>query len=178
MRPLVYRMFVRQVERLGVRIEFNQRVVNYEEDEHRSKAICYTENGECYDADVIIAADGIGSKSQKLVGGQVRARSSGRAMWRAAFPVEHLKQNSELREFYRMAGPNGDEPIVRVYLGPGTYGMVLTRADSMVFIINHNVGGLAGRNKRRICLQVSGDRQLGRELEQYDRLPGGFRAYG
>ena len=136
MRPLIYRMFVKQVQRLGIDIEFNRRVVDYEDT--GSQAVCFTDDGRRYEADIIIAADGVGSKSQKVVGGEVRAQSSGRAMWRAAFPIERLDQNPEVRQFYRMVGERGDEPIVRVYLGPGTYALTLTRPDTMIWIINHD----------------------------------------
>lgn len=64
---------------------------------------------------MVIAADGVGSKSQKLVGGQVRAISSGRAMWRAAFPIECLDQNLKVKEFFGMF--NGEDSIVRTWLG-------------------------------------------------------------
>ncbi|KAK3700728.1 hypothetical protein LTR37_015810 [Vermiconidia calcicola] len=138
MRPLIYRMFLRQVERLGIDIEFNCRVVDYDEDEEKEKASCVTDDGRRYEADVIIAADGVGSKSQKLVGGQVRARSSGRAMWRCAMSIECLDQNPEVKDFYQMVGPNADQPIIRVYLGPGTYALALRRSDTMIWIINHD----------------------------------------
>lgn len=115
MRPLVYKMFVAAVEKLGVHIEFNHRVIDYYEDEEKGIGGCVTEDGKKYEADVIIAADGVGSKSQSLVGGQVRARPSGRAMWRAAFPIEHLDKNPRVKEFFRMM-PN-DEPIIRTWLG-------------------------------------------------------------
>jgi len=139
MRPLVYKMFVNQVQRLGVKVEFNRRVVDYFEDEERGKGGCTTDDGKRYEADVVIAADGVGSKSQKLVGGQVRARSSGRAMWRAAFRIENLDKDPEVKEFFRMVGEKGDEPIVRTYLGPGTYALTLTRPDAMIWIMNHDV---------------------------------------
>lgn len=140
MRPLVYKMIFNQVERLGVDVQFNSRVVEYEEMENNKRAACRTEDGRRYEADVIIAADGVGSKSQKIVGGQVRAESSGRAMWRAAFPVEVLDQKPDLKAFFHRVGPNRDQPVIRAFLGPGTYGMVLTRSDVLVWIINHNVG--------------------------------------
>lgn len=117
MRPLVYKMFVRQLEKLGIEVEYNQRVVDYQEDEQSGKAAAITDDGKRYEADIVIAADGVGSKSQKLVGGQVRARSSGRAMWRAAFPKENLDKNRKVKEFFKMVGPNEDEPIVRTFLG-------------------------------------------------------------
>ena len=71
------------------------------------------EDGTRVEADLVIAADGIGSKSQKLVGGQVRARSSGRAMWRAVFPVEEMEQNPKVMEFFALQ--NGTDPIVRTF---------------------------------------------------------------
>jgi len=119
MRPLVYKMYVNQVRRLGVEIQFGKRVVEYQEDEQAGKASVTTDQGERYEADVVIAADGVGSKSQKLVGGQVRAMKSGRAMWRAAFPKEHLDKNPEVKEFFKMQpGKNGkEEPIIRTWLG-------------------------------------------------------------
>lgn len=114
MRPLVYQMFVEQVERLGVQIDFDTRIVDYFEDSEQGKGGCISEDGKRYEADLVIAADGVGSKSQKLVGGQVRAQKSGRAMWRAAFPIEHLDKNPEVREFFSLV--NGTDPIVRTWV--------------------------------------------------------------
>ncbi|KAK1759797.1 hypothetical protein QBC47DRAFT_338223 [Echria macrotheca] len=142
MRPLVYKMYVRQVERLGINIKFGHKVVDYYEDTELGRAGVVTDKGEKFEADVVIAADGVGSKSQKLVGGQVRAMKSGRAMWRAAFPIHHLDKNPEVKQFFRMhKGETGDEPIIRTWLGPGTYAMTLTRADTMIWIMNHDVTG-------------------------------------
>lgn len=82
MRPLVYKMFINQAQRLDIPFLFNKRVVRYFEE--GSKAGVETDGGEKFEADVVIAADGIGSKSQAIVGGKVRAASSGRAMWRVS----------------------------------------------------------------------------------------------
>ncbi|PVH92858.1 FAD/NAD(P)-binding domain-containing protein [Periconia macrospinosa] len=144
MRPLVYKMFFDAVENAGIKIEFGRKVVDYFEDESRGKGGCITEDGTRYEADVVIAADGVGSKSQKLVGGQVRAESSGRAMWRAAFPKEHLDKNPEVKEFFKMQP--GNEPIVRTFLGPSTYALTLSREDVMVWIMNHDVTGSEEEN--------------------------------
>ncbi|KAI1170147.1 hypothetical protein F4777DRAFT_595441 [Nemania sp. FL0916] len=142
MRPLVYKMFVRQVKKLGVDIQFGKKVVDYREDTSREKAIAITDQGEQFEADVVIAADGVGSKSQKLVGGEVRARSSGRAMWRAAFDSEHLEKNQEVKKFFgQMYGENNDEPVIRSFLGPGTYALALTRPGTLIWIMNHDVTG-------------------------------------
>ena len=110
MRPLVYKMLLDQVKALGIDIQFNKRVVDYFEN---GKGGVELEDGTKLEADIVIAADGIGSKSQKLVGGQVRARSSGRAMWRAVFPVEEMDKNPEVKEFFALQ--NGSDPIVRTF---------------------------------------------------------------
>lgn len=142
MRPLVYKMFVSQVEALGVKVQFGKRVIEYWEDDESGKAGVVTDKGERFEADVVIAADGVGSKSQKIVGGQVKAISSGRAMWRAAFPIAHLDKNPEVKEFFKMIpGETGPEPIVRTWLGPGTYALTLTRPDTIIWIMNHDVTG-------------------------------------
>lgn len=137
MRPLVYKMFVQEVERLGVNVQFGKRVTEYWEE--GDKAGVTTDAGERFEADVVIAADGVGSKAQKLTGGQVRAKSSGRAMWRAAFPISYLDQNPEVKEFFTMV--EGKHPIVRTWLGPGTYALTLTRPDTIIWIMNHDVTG-------------------------------------
>ncbi|KAI1456663.1 FAD/NAD(P)-binding domain-containing protein [Annulohypoxylon moriforme] len=141
MRPLIYRMYINELKRQGIEINFGQRVVDYWEDEERQRAGVVTAKGDRFEADIVIAADGVGSKCQKLVGGQVRAMSAGRAMWRAAFPIHHLDKDPELKEFLQFGGPNKDEPIVRTWLGPGTYCMVLVRKETCVWIMNHDITG-------------------------------------
>ncbi|OCL09263.1 hypothetical protein AOQ84DRAFT_375959 [Glonium stellatum] len=94
-------------------------------------------DGKQYEAGVFIAAERVDSKSQKLVGGQTRARPSSRAVWRAAFPIEHLDENPEAKELFDMT--NGNELIVRTWLGPLTYALTPTREDLIVWIMNYDV---------------------------------------
>lgn len=118
MRPLIYKMLLHQAEKLGVNIQFGKKVVDYSEDAMREKAVAITDQEERFEADVVIAADGVGSKSQKLVGGQVRSMSSGRAIWRASFSSEHLDKHPEVKEFFgNMPGENNGELIIRKFLG-------------------------------------------------------------
>ena len=60
MRPLIYRMFVRQVEKLGVKIDFNSHVVDYFEDAEKGKAGVVTKDGKKYEADMIVAEKNYG----------------------------------------------------------------------------------------------------------------------
>ena len=131
MRPFVYRMLVNQVEKLGVKVQFGNRVVDYYENENKAGVV--TDNGDRYEADIVIAADGVGSKAQKIVGGQVRAISSGRAMWRAAFPFEVLDKDPELKTHFGMYGPNEDEPTVKTYLGYVAYTSIEPTQSSLLF---------------------------------------------
>lgn len=112
MRPLVYKMLLDQVHELGINIEYGRRVVNYFENEGEQGGV-ELEDGTKIQAGLVVAADGIGSKANKLVGGEVRARSSGRAMWRAVMPIECLDSDPEVKKFFDRK--DGVDPIVRTY---------------------------------------------------------------
>ena len=114
-RPKLYRMLARQLERLGIPVEFGKKVVEYYEDAASKKGGVVEEDGTRTEADVVIAADGIGTKSNGLVGGEVQPRQSGRAMYRASVPIEVMKQDSAVDEFFGLQ--NGTDSIVRVFLG-------------------------------------------------------------
>lgn len=115
MRPSIYKMLFDQAANLGIKVEFNQRVIDYYEDSEVGIGGIVTEAGGHYEADIVVTVDGIGSKAQALVGGQVRAISSGRAIWQAAFPRVYLDQNPEAKEFFGMV--NGEHPTIRIWLG-------------------------------------------------------------
>ncbi|GAB7360423.1 hypothetical protein MBLNU230_g8379t1 [Neophaeotheca triangularis] len=163
MRPLIYTMLLEQVQRLGITIEFGKKVVDYFEDEQGGKGGVRLQDGTELKADVVIASDGVGSKSQKIVGGEVRARSSGRAMWRAVFPREHLDKYEDTKEFFAMK--DGEEPIVRTFFGPGTYALTLTNKDVVVWIMNHDATGTEAESWHN---HISADEVL----NAMDKVPG------
>ncbi|TKX22618.1 FAD-binding domain-containing protein 29 [Elsinoe australis] len=138
MRPLVYKMLLDQVNAAKIDVQFGTRVVDYFEIENQKGGV-KLDDGRVLEADLVIAADGIGSKSQKLVGGQIKARSSGRAMWRAVFPVEEMDKDPVVKEHFGLQ--DGSDPIVRTFFAPGSYALTLTRKDVVVWIINHDVTG-------------------------------------
>lgn len=116
MRPLLYGLLLQQLVKLGIDIHSDQRVIDFEETADKGRVI--TDQGITYEADIIIAADGVGTKSQKIVGGQVRAVPSGRAMWRAVIPREHLNSNPQVRDSFDSAHTDdGDKSKVRFFLG-------------------------------------------------------------
>lgn len=73
---------------LGVEVEFNTRVVAYFEDVE--KGGCLSKAGEKFEADVVIAADGIGSHSSDIVkndGEYNDVESSGYSVFRCTYPI-------------------------------------------------------------------------------------------
>ena len=103
-----------QAERIGIFVEYGKKVVEYyETDESAGITI---ENGEKIQADIVISADGIGSKSSIItMGRELKARSSGRAMYRAAFPVETALADPMVRE--RFALLEDGTPVVELWMG-------------------------------------------------------------
>lgn len=112
MRPLVYKMLLEQAQKLGINIEYGCRVTGFFETDNDTGGV-ELEDGTRIEAQLVVAADGIGSKANKLVGGEVRARSSGRAMWRAVMPIECLEADPEVRDFFSLK--EGVDPIVRTW---------------------------------------------------------------
>lgn len=112
MRPLVYKMLLHQVEKLGIDVRYGCCVVEYFEHKGEKGGV-ELEDGRKLEADLVVAADGIGSKANKLVGGEIRARSSGRAMWRAVMPIKCLDADPAVKKFFGLK--DGVDPIVRTY---------------------------------------------------------------
>lgn len=76
MRAVFHRMLYNQVRKLNIPITYNKRAIDYTED--NEKAYVLTDDEQTASADVIVASDGIGSKSQRVVnGGHIEAKGSG-----------------------------------------------------------------------------------------------------
>jgi glycine/D-amino acid oxidase-like deaminating enzyme len=100
-RPKFVKMLCSQLERIGVKVEYGHRVVDYYEDENKAGIVLG--NGDKLEADVVIAADGIGTKSHKLISGHdIRAWGSGLAIFRTAFPVEMILADDEINSRFCM----------------------------------------------------------------------------
>ncbi|KAK5725108.1 hypothetical protein LTR17_013221 [Elasticomyces elasticus] len=108
MRPLVYKIMLEQMEKCDIKIEFGKCIIDYFESLNEDGM--ELENGTRLTTDVVVAADGIESKPQRLVGCQVGTKSSGQEMWRAVFLVDVLEQNPKVREFFQLQ--NDENPIV------------------------------------------------------------------
>ena len=115
-RPKFHKMLSDQAERIGISPEYGKRVNDYYEETSAGKAGVILENGEKIEADVVIAADGIGSKSTRITMGQeIRARSTGYSIYRASFPVELALADPLVRERFPLL--EDGTPNVELWMG-------------------------------------------------------------
>ncbi|KAL8714641.1 MAG: hypothetical protein Q9220_001590 [cf. Caloplaca sp. 1 TL-2023] len=140
-----YKALLRQVERLGINIEYGKHVVDYYEDASVGAGGVIFENGEKDEADVVVAADGLKSHSGKIVSGiDIRPKESGMAIYRAAYPVEHIFSEPLVRERWKYQ--KGDRPIWEFWLGAGLHVLIVVTEDIVVWGLTHKDNGSATEN--------------------------------
>lgn len=84
-------IFYNQAKRLGIDITFGVHIVDYEEDEAQGAGSAIAEDGTRYTADIVVAADGLGTKSYNLILGEpLRASATGFVACRVMYAVEDL----------------------------------------------------------------------------------------
>ncbi|KHN97560.1 Aromatic-ring hydroxylase-like protein [Metarhizium album ARSEF 1941] len=114
-RQQLYRMFLRQVAKLGFTASHGKHVARYFEFDVAGKGGVVLENGDNGLADVVVAADGLRSRSELQVCGEEPTfpRSSSMSVYRTSFPREMAKKDELVREGW------GDLATTWVYwLGP------------------------------------------------------------
>lgn len=98
-RPKFVAALLAQARGAGVDITFGAQVVDYFENGERQEAGVLLEDGSRLKADVVIAADGVGTKSNKVVNGHnIRAYPSGFSIFRTAFPVGLAISDPDIRD--------------------------------------------------------------------------------
>ncbi|KAI0551574.1 FAD/NAD(P)-binding domain-containing protein [Xylaria curta] len=107
-----------QCQRLGIQIQYSTTIVDLKETD--DKAIVVMEKGSevtYAEADIVVAADGVGTKSHAHVSGQsVKATSSGYSIFRGIVPVGYMekKVNSRILEKFF----SSQRPEFRIYVCP------------------------------------------------------------
>ncbi|OAL22161.1 hypothetical protein AYO22_07422 [Fonsecaea multimorphosa] len=140
-RPQIYRTLLSEVQRCGISVHFQKTVTDYFEDVEAGIAGVVTEDGQKAMADVVVAADGVGSMSYKIVTGKkTKARSSGFSMYRAAFPVDRVLADHNLRKTF---STYGDKPRWDFYIGEDTHFTAFTSKDLATFSYTHRDDGSA-----------------------------------
>ena len=90
-RSSLNRCLYEYVQALGIEVLLNTRVASYYD--NGRKGCCVTKTGENFEADIVIAADGIGSHSSNVVSSEGLdgiAKSSGYAVFRCTYPAGEL----------------------------------------------------------------------------------------
>ena len=138
-------------------------MVLYWESEEKGKGCVMTDQGERFEADVVLAADGLHSRSRDVVlGGQGSGKPSGQSIFRCAVPFDKVMNDPVVKE---MLGLDGGKPMMRAFIGcvwttlrpsgglltyhrPHTHCMVLTYIDqegkngTIAWGLNYYVGRL------------------------------------
>lgn len=102
-RPRFHAMLLEQLTKCGLQIEYGKEVVGYFEDISAARGGVLLKDGSKYEADLVVAADGVRGSSSSLVAGQsVPAMSSGSACLRAAYPIESALQYPEIAKRFEL----------------------------------------------------------------------------
>ncbi|PSR80348.1 putative monooxygenase [Coniella lustricola] len=96
-RAVLAALFLGQARELGIEISYGKRVVDYFEDDIQAGVVL--EDGSRASADVVVAADGIGTKSHRLINGHdVRAMPSKHSIFRASYANDPVISDPELND--------------------------------------------------------------------------------
>lgn len=111
-----YQAFLNQVERVGLTIEWGANVVEYWEDLEQGAGGVVLENGEKRSADIVVAADGLRTKSNTIVPGMPKhLTTSGKAIYRAGYPIEHALKDPVVQKMWNFS--KDSQPIWQFWLG-------------------------------------------------------------
>lgn len=115
-RPKFHLMLETQLEQVGIKVQYGHRAVRYFENPEKHTAGVEVQDGKILEADLVVAADGVGSHSTKItMGHEIHARSTGISIYRTAYPVDIVNSDPEIVEKFEMA-PDG-RPLIQIWLG-------------------------------------------------------------
>ena len=90
-----------QVQRAGIEIKFDKKVVEYYEDSARGKAGVITSDGSKWEADLVLAAEGAASKSQQAFPDLAHPElNSGRVAYRGVVPLDIAMSDPGVKEVF------------------------------------------------------------------------------
>lgn len=139
-RPKIQQALYDYAIHLDISVTFGQHVLEYLDDSFQSKAEVVTTTGERFRADIVVAADGVGSKSWQLVqGAKFDVRSSGFAIYRVAFPTELAHQDPLVAQDFAVLADGWDD--IRFWLGPDTHAITITSKELTTWVLTHKVCG-------------------------------------
>lgn len=137
-RPKLVRAMYDYAVSLGISITFGHRVVDYVESSEGDQACAITETGERFEADIVVAADGIGSKVGKvMVAKDAKAISSGWSVYRVTYPTKVLQEDPILAERYHLG--DGDFDYCQVFMSSKGQVIILVSPELVTWLFTHEV---------------------------------------
>ncbi|KAK1634517.1 putative monooxygenase [Colletotrichum phormii] len=143
-KPIVSRrdlamIFLGQCERLGIPVTYGVDIAHYSED-GQGTATAHVEDGRSFTGNVVIAADGIGSKSCSMtLGKPVRAVSTGYCADRVMYSTDHIRDAPALQK----AIVELQRPQLRMYTAPDMYIIFLLSKTHIFLGFTHKDDGTA-----------------------------------
>jgi 2-polyprenyl-6-methoxyphenol hydroxylase-like FAD-dependent oxidoreductase len=123
---------------LGIPVTFGHRVVDYAESSDDGRAWAVTDQGKRFEADVVVAADGIGTKTGKIMTtGDAKAISSGWSVYRVTYPTKILQEDPVLAEQYRLR--EGDLDHCQVFMSSKGQIIILVSPELVTWLFTHEV---------------------------------------
>ncbi|KAI0158025.1 hypothetical protein GGR52DRAFT_582837 [Hypoxylon sp. FL1284] len=167
-RRSIANMLAGQCERLGIKIECGHTAISYDETEREAIVTTTRPDGTIRreTADIVVAADGVGTASHGHVTGKtVRAESSGYAIYRGLIPMDLLKSKLDvvIQEKF-LSSARGE---FRIYMAPGNLHAILALTrDFVCYAITYQEESGSAKESWRAA--VSADDVL----ERLNRTPG------
>ncbi|KAI1665709.1 UbiH 2-polyprenyl-6-methoxyphenol hydroxylase [Pyrenophora tritici-repentis] len=122
---------------IGISVEFNTSVQEYHESSTSGRV--KLANGRVLKADLIVAADGVGSTSWELVTGSNEvAIHSGFAVYRSSFPAGPALENPVIAKEF-----GGAKTYMGIYFGPDVHGVFGKNESTIFWTLTHKDTGNA-----------------------------------
>jgi len=141
-RPKFHAMLLRQLSRIGMKVDYGHEAVKYWEDVDNGVAGVVLKDGSRIQADLVVAADGLRGASWPLVAGKpVPCRSSGDAIYRVAYPVEVALRDGAIAERFPLA--DDGRSIIEIWMSPDYTFVVWRNHDEMSWSLSRKDPGTA-----------------------------------
>ncbi|KAJ5082899.1 hypothetical protein N7532_011942 [Penicillium argentinense] len=125
-RPKFHNILSNQTKRIRLSMEYSKQAFKFYENPNTQKAVVVLADDERLEADVVIAADGIGSKSFTVtMGREIPAHPSGSSLYRGSIPIESVLADPLLKE--RFHGLEDGLSLVEMWQGHPKYHSIWER---------------------------------------------------
>ncbi|ETS76329.1 hypothetical protein PFICI_11716 [Pestalotiopsis fici W106-1] len=156
-------MLYKQCERLGIKTTFGVNIVDYVESTDAEPATVISENGIEYIGDIVVAADGLGTKSHNVVLGKVsRAYPTGFQIARVMY---HIDETHDAPMLNQLKGSRSD---MRIYSGRNFHCIAAVADDIVVIGLTTPDNGIAAESWAQ---GISAEEMLSRLPAQEDLDP-------